>query len=66
MESGEKIYTIKFWSSNFDGKHTDITDNKEIAEKIASDFKDRVAVVDLDGDLDEEEEQSPIRITTSG
>ena len=58
---------VKFWASNFERRYAELSDGNEIGEKLGSEFKDKLVQVDLDGELDEEEEISPIRITiTSG
>lgn len=65
LASGDSVFTVKFWASNFERRYAELADSNEIGDKIGSEFKDKLVQVDLNGDLDEEEEISPIRITTT-
>ena len=67
LASGDGVFTVKFWASNFERRYTELSDGNEIGDKIGAEFNGKRVQVDLNGELDEEEEISPIRIiTTSG
>ena len=66
LATEDSVHTVKFFSNHFGGKHTELTDGKEIAEKIGAEVKDKQVVVDADGELEEGSEMAAVRIVCSG